>query len=475
MQKYSPSIFLGLLYALVTLTRVIPDGFHPDSLVYMSMARNLAEGHYSLWHLHFTDTMFNEFYEHPPLGIYLISLFFSIFGDTTLIDKLYGPFLGLLIMLEMMLLYRLVAPKNYKNGMLLSAFYFLMFPIVSNTLENNLLEVPAALFALGSVYIFLKAVLQKRNIFIYSFLFSLALLAAFLSKGPVALFPLALPFFYFVLFYREYTFSKMLQWYALILFFTVLFSLALYLYPPSNHYFAMYMDKQILASINGSRGEGEHFKLLLQLLVDVSSLFFVSLIAVVVGRNKPLGLDFSKFFLLFIFIGLSASLPLEISPKQHDYYIFPALAYFGLALGLVFSNSITALLKKAGGRKLFMVLNLVGILALGVVFTQKFGTYKRYENFYHDFVEPKVALEKGSAVNVCTNNAQEHQEFFNNTEILGNLQRYYQVKIYDNTSTHVTYFLTTVASQNGCSVDATKYEYIGAKEPKKYLLYRAIF
>lgn len=475
MQKYSPYLFLILMFSLMTLTRVVADGFHPDSLVYMSMARNLAEGHTSFWSLHFTDTLFNEFYEHPPLGIYLISLCFSLFGDTIFIDKLYGPFLGLLMMLEIMAIYRLVSPGNYRNGMLLSAFYFVMFPIASNTLENNLLEVPAALFALGSVYIFLKGVLQKRNSLLYAFLFSLALLAAFLSKGPVALFPFALPFFYFVLFAKEYKFTQALLWYGYIVLFMLLFALALYSYTPSNHYFSMYLDKQILASISGARGEGEHFKLLSQLLIDFSSIFLVSLVAIFVGRVRPIGLSFSKMFFLFVLIGLSASLPLEISPKQHDYYIFPSLPYFALALALVFSNSLTTLLKKAGGHKLFLILNSVAMVALIFIFVQSAGSYKRHASFYHDFVEAKVDLVKHSSVNVCTNNPKDYQEFFNNTEITGNLERFYQVRLYDNNNSSAEYFLTTLSSQNSCKLDEKKYQYIGVKEPKEYLLYKATF
>lgn len=475
MHKYNPCLFLILIYSLMTITRVIPDGFHPDSLVYMSMARNLAEGHTSLWSLHFTDNLFNEFYEHPPLGIYLISLCFSLFGDTTFVDKFYGPSLGFLMILEMMAIYRLVAPKSYISGMLLSGFYFIMFPIVSNTLENNLLEIPAALFALGSVYIFLKGVIEKRDTILYSFLFSLALLAAFLSKGPVALFPLALPFFYFVLFSKEYRFTQMVLSYFYIALCVLLFALALYFYPPSNHYFSMYIDKQILASISGARGEGEHFKLLSQLLVDFSAIFLVSFIAVVAGRVKPLGVHLSKIFFLFILIGLSASLPLEISPKQHDYYIFPALPYFALALGALFANPVAVVLKKAGGDRLFLVLNSIAFVTFIFIFTQSVGSYKRHANFYHDFIETDVDLRKHASLNVCAVTAKDRHEFFENTEITGNLERYYQVRLYDNNKSDAEYLLTTLSSKNGCVIDEKRYSYIGVKEPKEYLLYRATF
>jgi len=464
-------LFLILLYGITTILRVLPEGFHPDSLVYMSMARNLAEGHYGFWHLHFTDNLFNTFYEHPPLGIYLMSLGFTLFGDTLLVDKFFGPFFGILIFFEVVLIFRLLYPKNYKNSVLLAGFYFLAFPIVSNTLESNLLEIPAAFFALGSVYIFLKGVKEEKNDFVYAFFFTLVLLLAFLSKGPVAIFPFALPFFYFLLFSHSFSFIKMFRYYLFSLFFIAIYTLALYLYEPSHHYFSVYFQHQIMDSLSGTRGGGEHFKLLGQLLVDTSSIIIISFIIFVVARVKPLGLELSKFFWLFLLIGLSGSIPLELSPKQHDYYIFPAIIYFSIAFAILFVNPMQQALKKFGGQKLFRVLNILLLLSFIVFGWEQSHSCKRHKNFYHDFIDAKIVLEKNADINICTSNAKDKREFFNNTEITGNLERYYQVRLWDNNNSMSKYYLTTMPSQKDCKIDAKKYKYIGAEKVNYYLLY----
>lgn len=470
LEKSTLYLFLILMYLITTYTRVIPDGFHPDSLVYMSMARNLAESGSGFWSLHFTDHLFNNFYEHPPLGIYIMSLCFKVFGDTILIDKLFGVFIGLLLMIEIALILRLVFASKAQNITLLATFYFIAFPIVPNTLENNLLEIQVTIFALASIYIYLKMVLQKKNIYLYSFLFTLMLVGAFLVKGPVTIFPLAVAFFYFLLF-KEYTFKQMLGFYGLVVLFGALFLVAFYYYEPSHHYFSLYFKNQILASISGDRGNGEHFKLLKQLMIDTTSIVFVSLIIILLARIKPLNLKFSKMFFLFVFIGLSGSLPLEISPKQHDYYIFPALAYFAIALAILFVQAFSKALKRFGGYKFFVVLDVLCIIVLSVMIFHNLHTYKRHENFYHDFIASKIMLIKGASVNVCATNAKDRMEFFNNTEITGNLERYYHVRLLENEK-NTPYFLTTLSSLKKCNIDETKYLYIGPKKPKQYLLYK---
>lgn len=460
-----------LIFALTTITRVLAAGFHPDSLVYMSIARNMADGQYGFWDLHFTNHLFNHFYEHPPLGIYLMSLFFYIFGDTILIDKLFGVFFGLLIMIEIVAIYHLVSPKDSKSGMLLALFYFMAFPMTSYTLENNLLEIPATFFTLASVYFFLKSLVFKENMIIYALLFTAMLIAGFFVKGPVTLFPLALPFFYFLLFSKEYPLKNLITFYFFVLIFAAISIILLYNYAPAYNYFSIYFEHQILSSINGSRGGNEHFKLISQLGIDFSSIFFVSIIIMLIGKIKFKTLIISRIFWLFLFIGFSASLPLEITPRQHDYYIFPSLPYFAIALSLFFSDSVKQVVHKFGGYKLIKGLNFLLILALISVSYVKLHDYKRHKNFYHDFIEADVKLKPNATISVCADNEEDDYNFLSNTEFSGNLQRYYKAELIKN-NVNESYYLTTTKSLLHCKVDSDKYEYIGPAKANYYLLYK---
>ncbi len=473
MKTFHLYLLLALIFALSVVIRVLPAGFHPDSLVYMSMARNLADGQFDFWNLHFTDLNFNHFYEHPPLGIYLMSLFFHLFGDTMYIDKCFGSFFGVLIILEIILIYKLIDKSGSRNAFLLACFYFLIFPIVPYTLENNLLEIPASFFILMSIYIYLRTVIYNKSAFIYPFLFALTLLGAFLIKGPVTLFPLALPFFYFILFFKEYSFASLLKFYLFTVLSLVVFAGLLYSYPPSNNFFSIYFHNQILSSLNGSRGGHDHFKLTQQISLDFLGFFFLSLFASFLQYKKALKLSFSKMFWLFIFVGLSASLPLEVSPRQSDYYLFPSYPFFAIALSLVFAQPITALVKRLGSHKLIISFNVVLLLILLVTSWYKLHDYRRHKNFQKDFIEAGIQIQKNSKIAICVTNDEDRHEFFANTELSGNLERYYKADFTDNNAT-ASYFLTTIASASTCKVNPKIYKYRGPAKPTSYLLYEKI-
>jgi len=113
------------------------------------------------------------------------------------------------------------------------------------------------------------------------------------------------------------------------------------------------------------------------------------------------------------------------------------------------------------------------LLAVFVVMGwQKAHSCKRHQHFYHDFIDAKIFIEKNANVNVCSNNAKDKAEFFYNTEITGNLERYYHVRLWDNNNSKSEYYLTTTASLSGCQADAKRYEYIGPQEASYYLLYK---
>src|SRR4051812_22549428 len=63
------------------MPRLAQRGMFVDGLTYASIARNLAEGRGSFWSPSYTATIYPEFHEHPPLGLWLQSLWFRVLGD----------------------------------------------------------------------------------------------------------------------------------------------------------------------------------------------------------------------------------------------------------------------------------------------------------------------------------------------------------------------------------------------------------
>ena len=90
-KRFYPFLFVVVaLFILLLSPTLFSDGMFMDGLMYASVARNLAEGDGSFWMLRFSDTHLSAFHEHPPLVMGLQSLFFRLFGDSILVEKLYS-------------------------------------------------------------------------------------------------------------------------------------------------------------------------------------------------------------------------------------------------------------------------------------------------------------------------------------------------------------------------------------------------
>ncbi|MEP7308651.1 MAG: glycosyltransferase family 39 protein [Acidobacteriota bacterium] len=83
------------VFAAATLPRLAHRGMFVDGVTYASIARNLAQGRGSFWSPAYTATLYPQFHEHPPLGFWLQSLWFRVFGDHLFVERLYALMVGL--------------------------------------------------------------------------------------------------------------------------------------------------------------------------------------------------------------------------------------------------------------------------------------------------------------------------------------------------------------------------------------------
>src|SRR6218665_3626225 len=77
------------VFTLLLLPPLLQDGMFLDGVTYASIARNLAEGRGSAFTLHYTQTLYPKFYEHPQLQFILQSLLFRVMGDSIFVERLY--------------------------------------------------------------------------------------------------------------------------------------------------------------------------------------------------------------------------------------------------------------------------------------------------------------------------------------------------------------------------------------------------
>ena len=74
-------MFSSALFILLVLMPLMRQGMFLDGVTYAAIAKNLSLNHGSIWQPFYSETCFPVFYEHPPLAIYLESLFFRVLGQ----------------------------------------------------------------------------------------------------------------------------------------------------------------------------------------------------------------------------------------------------------------------------------------------------------------------------------------------------------------------------------------------------------
>ncbi len=179
------TIFLGICSPFL-----FSYGMFLDGTTYATIARNMAIGKGTFWMPYYTETLYSAFYEQPPLALWLESLFFRIFGTSIFVERFYS-------VLSITLVGFLIV-KIWKEitGEIKTAWFplllFVLFPIITWTSTNNMLENTMSIFICTSVLFYLKSI-RKQTVYL-TVISGLSLFLGTLSKGIVAFFPWTFPF-----------------------------------------------------------------------------------------------------------------------------------------------------------------------------------------------------------------------------------------------------------------------------------------
>ncbi len=348
MNKENHKFYLLVLAFFITLTapNLLSEGMFKDGLIYAAIARNMATGLGSVWHPHFTDTYFPVFYEHPPLAIFLQSLFFRISGDSFFTERIYS-FATFLV--TGWIIYKIWGnlikdDSSYTGWFVL--LIFLTMPLISWAAPNNFLENTMMVFCGLSVLFILKSYEYKK--YLYLGLAGLMLSCGWLCKGFTAWFPLSLPLWIFI-FIRKDGLKRFIGDSLYLTLLTILPLILLCLFNPNaRENIFNYLSGQVMHSISEVQTVSNRFYILLRLLMEM---IFPSIIAFFLllyySRKNLLKNDIRKNWLkVFLLLGLSGVLPIMISMKQSSFYMLAALPYFAISLGLLAKPAITHFMDK---------------------------------------------------------------------------------------------------------------------------------
>lgn len=385
------AVWLFLLGAicLQILVQLVHVSMFFDGGIYAAVARNLAEGRGTIWAPYFSDWLFPTFAEHPPLMFWLHAVGFSVFGDTIAVEKTFSL---LTFIVSALLLFQIWMRLSNDDVVVQKAFPLaLLMALIAGRVNwgfaNGLLDNLLAVFSLTAVLLIIIAYERTTAVFPVRRLVILSLAGMFIclslmTKGPVGLFPLAAPAIYWLLFRNSSFLSMILDSFA-ILIVIIIFLGCLYGYDSSREAIQRYLAAQLFASLSGARGHyGGGFYVFRKILgVNGYSLAILALASLAAWRWK-LGksgaeVNRSRFkrAAFLILIGMSASLPIGLSPRVANFYFNTSLLFYSAGLAIlvapVFMDALSCL--REGQAKVLRFCSLLFLTASIVIVVANVG------------------------------------------------------------------------------------------------------
>ncbi len=408
------SLMIGL-----TVPVLIRQGMFLDGIVYSAVSRNLSQGIGSFWFPyfdHFNMVNLPSFHEHPPLVFGIESLFFRAFGESMYVERFYVFLTMCLSAMLINIFWKEVHKQNaaiQKMGWL-PIILWISIPVCFWSFSNNMCENTMSLFISISVLLMYKALRSDTINYGQWILAGVCLMLAFLCKGFPAFFPLGVPLLYWFT-TRRISFSKAAWYMSLLLLTLAVFSLGLYLYPPSHQSLSVYLIKRAFFRINEQPNVDHRSFMLIRLFSELLPILLLTSIFILIERLSKISSRVSiqnKEPLFFISIGLSGSLPFLLTSIQSGYYLVPTLPFFGLGFACLLSSIVSSLIEKINLtiHKPLVIIGtfiLVGVCIFSFIQKDKFS---RDERLLHDVDLIGKTVPKYTRIN-CAFTTFQHYSF----------------------------------------------------------------
>ena len=471
----SSLLFLAIsVYCLLVLPRMLSHGMFLDGVAHASIARNMAEKYGSLWQPYYTATVYPAFYEQPPLGFWLQSWAYRLCGDTPYVEALWGFFVGALILGVLGGIWRRLQPQEAAlSGVWFPLVLFVITPMTSWAFSNNMLENTMTLFIVVAVY-FCIVSLQNPTLLsavLYGVLSGGSIFLAFLVKGPVAMFPLAVPLIAMISGGKKLA-RGVVTTFVLVTTLALAFGLLFSMSTASAHFFTRYVRQQVLASVTGEREiSASRFNVLKVVGREnlVPLLAAGTLTAVLYRLQKStISSIHTPLCLYYLGIALAGTLPILISVKQKRWYAFPALPFYSLAIAVAFNDIALALERRLDenknmGKYIALFSSVMLCVAVFFMFLEK-DAFARYKDFHHDLSLQYIAIPERSVISVYP------KELSMNWSLVANMQRKFKASL-SETIGH-DYLLTTKEYLNSESIPSHYKEISPSFDAKKYVVLR---
>jgi 4-amino-4-deoxy-L-arabinose transferase-like glycosyltransferase len=382
-----------------------------DGVTYASIARNLAEGRGTFWTPSYTATIYPEFYDHPPLGFWLQSLWFRMLGDHLFVERLYSCVGGLLTAWLVAVIWRAMNRTSEDADYdWLPVLFWIAVPVVSWSIVSNLLEVTVSVWTTAAIALVLGALTSHRRAITLACALAsgLTVLAACLTKGPIGLFPLAAPFALLPLLpadRQEAPGSRVLvaaslQWLSVVICFGALLGV-----PAARSSLGRYVAEQVVAAIGGQREVSAGPLTILKALGEGVVLPIMAVAGLIIAatrqfvRPSPHQRAHAGAMLL---VGLSGSLPIVVSAKQAGHYLVPSVPFFALAAASLLIPTAREGVERVAARHLSGAAGVAtSALLLGAVSLSYWSGLGRDRQRLANLERLATVMPRGATIGIC--------------------------------------------------------------------------
>jgi hypothetical protein len=382
-----------------------------DGVTYASIARNLAEGHGTFWVPSYTATIYPEFYDHPPLGFWLQSLWFRMLGDHLFVERLYSEIGALLTAWLVAVIWRRMnGTTRDVDYDWLPVLFWIAVPVVSWSIVSNLLEVTVSVWTTAAIALVLSALTSERAATRLGCAFAsgLAVTAAFLTKGPIGLFPLAAPLALLPLVLSgnqrtprsRLALAASFEWLSVLICFGTLASI-----PVARSALGRYVTQQVVAAIGGQREVSAGPLTILKTLGEGVILPIVVGAGLIVAATRQFVVPSPRHrahAAAMLLLGLSGSVPILVSAKQAGHYLVPSVPFFALAAASLMMATAREGIERVGARRLSGAAGLaISALLLGAISLSYWAGLGRDRQRLANLERLAAVMPRGETIGIC--------------------------------------------------------------------------
>lgn len=459
-------LFVVFLFLGITSVELFSEGMFVDGLDYAAISRNMAEGLGSFWKPHFTNGLYDEFYEHPPLALGLQSLWFRVFGDSIYVERFYSLFTFIIVGSLIVLIWEKLT-NDRKSGWM-PIFLWIIISDVAWSAANNMLENTMSIFVCLSVLFYLKSLNNKR--FLWIILSGLSLAAGLMTKGFFCLYIWSVPFSFW-LFRKHRNFMHMTSDTLILILSTVLPIALLYFFvPAAQNNMLNYLDNQLLASIQNIKNVDTRLAIVGMFFGNIILPLLLSVLVIIVALKQKVEKNyFTKNLreaLIFLFVVFSGILPIMISMKQRSFYILTVYPLFAIGLAYylypVLNIAIKKISTKSKGFKVFKIMT-YGVVMISILLSLlHINRIGRNKVIIKDTKAVIRFIGEDVSINICP-------DMYYNWSLHGYFSRYGNVSLIQDKKNNCQYYL----SVENCNKKFLNENYkLMPAETEKYKLYR---